>query len=298
MALMTGKLTVPSVEMLSEAATTEGSRWSSPCSSPRLPQEDVRCQVIVKGTFIELADSPSKSDRRRGFGRSKTDSLCAIKSDFEMYEPGRFSDDVQRQEQEREASQESFRQRAESAPEVVPLQLHDSVLFIAVPQQPMQPMPQPKPREQPKPQSQRQRLKQDRTTVMMRNLPNNYTRSMLLDMLDSEGFSGLYDFVYLPIDFGRKANLGYAFVNLVSAEHVDAFWHAFDGFVRWVLPTAKVCEVSWSGPHQGLKAHIDRYKNSPVMHDSVPDDYKPVLFSDGVRKPFPKPSRKIMPPKV
>ena len=30
------------------------------------------------------------------------------------------------------------------------------------------------------------------------------------------------------------------------------------------LPTAKVCEVRWSGPHQGLRAHVDRYRNSPA----------------------------------
>ena len=24
--------------------------------------------------------------------------------------------------------------------------------------------------------------------------------------------------------------------------------------------------MSWSGPKQGFKAHVDRYKNSPVMH--------------------------------
>ena len=29
---------------------------------------------------------------------------------------------------------------------------------------------------------------------------------------------------------------------------------------------SQVCEVSWSGPKQGFKAHVDRYKNSPVMH--------------------------------
>jgi len=57
-----------------------------------------------------------------------------------------------------------------------------------------------------------------------------------------------------------------------------------------------VCEVSWSGPHQGFKAHVERYRNSPVMHRSVPDAYKPIIFQDGVRQDFPRPTRKIKAP--
>ena len=41
--------------------------------------------------------------------------------------------------------------------------------------------------------------------VMLRNLPNNYTRDMFLSLLDEQGLSGLYDFVYLPMDFCRDA---------------------------------------------------------------------------------------------
>jgi len=37
--------------------------------------------------------------------------------------------------------------------------------------------------------------------VMLRSLPNNYTRAMMQALLDKEGFAAKYDFLYLPIDF-------------------------------------------------------------------------------------------------
>merc|ERR1712056_156722 len=56
------------------------------------------------------------------------------------------------------------------------------------------------------------------TTIMVRDIPNSYTQEMLLDLLNSRGLKGLYNFVYLPLDFKRWSGLGYAFVNLVSNE--------------------------------------------------------------------------------
>ena len=36
-----------------------------------------------------------------------------------------------------------------------------------------------------------------RPKVMLRNLPNNYTRAMLLNLLEKEGFVGRFDFLRL-----------------------------------------------------------------------------------------------------
>jgi RNA recognition motif-containing protein len=137
-----------------------------------------------------------------------------------------------------------------------------------------------------------------RVTVMLRNLPNNYSRGMLLDLMDQFGFVGCYDFVYLPIDFKTQASLGYAFVNLTNSDDAKRFWKCFNGFSDWALPSHKICKVNWSLPYQGLAAHIERYRNSPVMHEAVPDEFKPALFSSGERTMFPPPTKKIRAPRM
>jgi hypothetical protein len=137
-----------------------------------------------------------------------------------------------------------------------------------------------------------------RTTIMMRNIPNNYNRANLLELLNKCGFDKSCDLIYLPIDFQTEVGLGYAFINLVSETEVTRFKDHFQGFTEWSVASQKVCEISWSNPLQGLQAHIDRYRNSPVMHESVPDEHKPMLFSDGIRKSFPEPTKKIRAPRL
>merc|ERR1712216_1112325 len=51
------------------------------------------------------------------------------------------------------------------------------------------------------------------TTVMLRNLPNDYSRCMLVELPELKGFKRRFDFVYVPIDFEKSSGLGYAFVN-------------------------------------------------------------------------------------
>jgi hypothetical protein len=103
---------------------------------------------------------------------------------------------------------------------------------------------------------------QFRTTLMLKNIPNDYTRDMFLDILDSNGFRGCYDFVYLPVDSNRRVGLGYVFVNCVSSSDAEQMRRSLQGFLHWRVPSHKVCEVCWGEPLQGLQAHIDRYRNS------------------------------------
>jgi len=139
---------------------------------------------------------------------------------------------------------------------------------------------------------------EDFTTVMLRNIPNRYTSGSLLALLDEHNFQILYDFVYLPMDFQNGVNLGYSFVNLVTNQDALRFKEVFQGFQGWRFDSAKVSEVSWAHPHQGLSEHVERYRNSPVMHPSMPDEYKPMIFQHGARVTFPPPTKVIKAPKL
>jgi len=134
------------------------------------------------------------------------------------------------------------------------------------------------------------------TTVIVRNIPVEYSRQMFLDLLDSRGFAGAYDFVYLPRDFQRSLGLGYAFVNLLSCEDAMRLQDQFNGFCEWKISSQKICQVGPSNRQQGLKEQIKRYQNSSLMHRDVPDEYKPALFKNGIRIPFPAPTQELMLP--
>jgi len=137
-----------------------------------------------------------------------------------------------------------------------------------------------------------------KTTVQLRNVPPAFSRRLLLGLLDVQGFSGLYDFVYLPVDFSSEDSLGYAFINFTHAEDAWKFRQLFNvpeppGLQR----EQRICSTSWSF-WQGLSENIRRYRNSPVMGKNVPDDFKPALFSQGKRVAFPRPTKKVKEPRT
>jgi len=139
----------------------------------------------------------------------------------------------------------------------------------------------------------------ERTTICLRNLPNDYTRAMVLELLDEQGFTGCYNFIYLPMDFKRRAGLGYAFVNMVTPSDAQRAFARLTGFTEWkMFCSAKVLEIGWGDPLQGLDAHVHRYRNSPVMHEDVPDEFRPMLFQDGQRIAFPPATRKLREPRL
>lgn len=139
------------------------------------------------------------------------------------------------------------------------------------------------------------------TTVMLRNIPNKYTREMLIKQLNVD-FNGEYDFMYLPIDFKNKCNVGYGFINFRSTIVCDKFVKDFHGVdVRKCLPglnSKKIVEVT-PARVQGLTENVRRLRNSPVMNQLIDHpEWMPLLFNDaGVEIPFPMPDQPLPPVK-
>jgi hypothetical protein len=133
-------------------------------------------------------------------------------------------------------------------------------------------------------------------TVVMRNIPNRFSHSTLAAVLDNNGFYGEYDLIYVPMDFATGVSYGYAFVNLTSANAVSEFVACFDGFSDWGGPSKKVCKVVPCDSNESVEERVERYRNLRAMHPSVPDAFKPVLYSGGQRVPFPAPTKQIRQP--
>jgi len=135
------------------------------------------------------------------------------------------------------------------------------------------------------------------TTLILKNLPPTLCREALLRVLDEAGFHGRYDFAYLPTDMSHGGCYCYAFINMICHEAALDFFERLEGFCAWPHDSGRAMQVLWSDI-QGQQAYIDKYRNSTVMHESVPEHCKPALFRNGSRMLFPAPTQRIKAPRL
>ncbi|KAM0059700.1 putative mei2-like RNA recognition, nucleotide-binding alpha-beta plait domain superfamily [Helianthus debilis subsp. tardiflorus] len=130
-------------------------------------------------------------------------------------------------------------------------------------------------------------LEPQTTSLMIRNVPSRYTRKLLIQTLDNHcalenrklsngGNKSAYDFVYLPIDFRRRTNAGFAFVNFTNPEAAFRFRDAFHGGHWNLFESSKVAEIT-RARIQGKAALIDNCKGMDFSYGSEED--MPVWFA-------------------
>ncbi|XP_051116254.1 protein MEI2-like 4 isoform X2 [Andrographis paniculata] len=127
-----------------------------------------------------------------------------------------------------------------------------------------------------------------RTTLMIKNIPNKYTSKMLLAAID-ERHKGTYDFIYLPIDFKNKCNVGYAFINMIDPSLIVSFYETFNGKKWEKFNSEKVASLAYARI-QGRAALIAHFQNSSLMNEDK--RCRPILFhtdgpNAGDQVPFP-----------
>ncbi len=135
--------------------------------------------------------------------------------------------------------------------------------------------------------------KDTRTTIMIRNIPIKYTDEILNEALVE--FHGKYDCLYIPYDYEKNGNKGYAFINFVNPLHILYFYEKFNGKKWTYFESSKICELN-SAHFQGVneiqkhaKNFKDLKKTSHYSNNKKEDDMIiPSKYLTKLKKRFPK----------
>ena len=104
--------------------------------------------------------------------------------------------------------------------------------------------------------------KDQRTTLMIKNIPRNIIQSFLMDIINKK-FEGLFNFFYLPIDFIKKENAGYAFINFKNSKNIVDFYIEFNE-KPWPFCPNRKCFISYARI-QGFRAITQHFSSSNIM---------------------------------
>ena len=134
--------------------------------------------------------------------------------------------------------------------------------------------------------------KDTRTTVMIRNIPIKYTDQILTNALNE--FNGKYDCLYMPYDYEKNGNKGYAFINFVNPLHILYFYEKFNG-KKWIhFESSKICELNvahFQGINE-IQKHAKNYKGQKKPNYYSIDENEnmiiPLKYLYKLQKRFPK----------
>ncbi len=130
-------------------------------------------------------------------------------------------------------------------------------------------------------------LEDRRTTLMIKNIPNKFTREMILGLIN-KNFKGAYDLFILPSDANRYKNFGYAFINFTCSYYVPYFYFLFNGKKWSCTNSQKVCEITYS-KIQGKNNLLTHYSHKIIFYNNditkyniaqkyiIPNEYR-VIF--------------------
>jgi len=114
-----------------------------------------------------------------------------------------------------------------------------------------------------------------KSTLMIRNVPLMYTREMLLAEWPNDG---TYDFLYLPVSFGTRRNLSFAFVNFTSEAAAFSFMQQWQKKRLANFASRKPLNISFADV-QGRNSNLLEWQRKQVKCTKLPR-YQPLVFDD------------------
>jgi hypothetical protein len=89
------------------------------------------------------------------------------------------------------------------------------------------------------------KLKDKRTTIMIRHIPNRYNLNLLMKEINYK-FSEKFDVLYLPLDITNNSNLGFGFINFTNSMHVLYFFFEFNNKKWNQFNSGKRCHLVYA----------------------------------------------------
>lgn len=128
------------------------------------------------------------------------------------------------------------------------------------------------------------------TTVMIQQIPFEYTQKKLMHEINRGGFEGTFDFFYLPVNARNRGSRGFGFVNFLTASAAEAFYLRYQGQKLKhyeASTTLSVVPADVQGFEQSAAAFFASWHLRKKKRHSEPVFLKPVpsyLREEGLQK--------------
>jgi hypothetical protein len=111
-------------------------------------------------------------------------------------------------------------------------------------------------------------------TLMVRNVPNRYTQRMFLAEIRRSGFDRTFDFIYMPMDYRTRNNMGYCFLNFTDFAFARQFVDEYEGRRLEAFKSQKTLAIQPANT-QGLFGNMKSFQS---CEKEVPPEFQPIIF--------------------
>ena len=116
--------------------------------------------------------------------------------------------------------------------------------------------------------------KDQRTTIMLKNIPREISQLFLMSFLNKK-YKGKFNFLYLPIDFIKRINVSYAFLNLKNSKDIIGIYLDLHD-KPWSFCKYKKAYISYARI-QGFKSISEHFSKSNLINNQLDKSFKPYI---------------------